>query len=86
MVYDLSKYTFGWFSNASLEELESEREYVRSEIYCNPEAEYDTRCKAEKLLDLFDKHIHRLKYGNNKNWEPPKSTRHGWYLPDDDDD
>lgn len=41
MKCDLSKYNYSWFENASLEELEEEREYVRSEIYCNPKAGYD---------------------------------------------
>lgn len=84
MKCDLSKYNYSWFENASLEELEEEREYVRSEIYCNPKAGYDAQCKAETLLRLFDKYIRLVKYGDNKDWDPPKSTKHGWYLPDDD--
>ena len=85
MEYDLSKYTYDWFENASIDELEEEREYVRSQIYCNSAAGYDLQCKAQKLLDIFDNYLRRKK-DDGTEWAPPKSTRHGWYLPDDDDD
>lgn len=84
MEYDLSKYTYAWFDDASLYELEEEREYVRSEVYCNPDAGYIIRCQTEKLLDLFDNYIRKKKYGDSNKWYPPKSTIHGWYLPNDD--
>ena len=84
MEYDLSKYTYSWFENASIKELEEEREFVRSQIFCNPDAGYDIQCKARKILDTFDDFL-RKKKDDGTEWTSPKSTRHGWYLPDDDD-
>lgn len=81
---DLSKYTDYWFENASLDELEEEREYVRSEIYCGSDSDYDTQCEAQELLWKFDDYIREKRYGKDFEWEAPKSTKHGWYLPDDD--
>lgn len=43
MPIDISKYTDYWFENASLDELESEREYVRVEGFLKSDFDtYDT--------------------------------------------
>ena len=81
---DISKYSISWFESATLDELEEEREYVRSEIYCNGEVDLDIREKCYDLLYTFDDYIRDKKYGKDDEWSPPKSTKHGWYLPDDD--
>ena len=86
MRVDLSKYNSSYFENASLEELESEREHVRADIYCNDDVDEDIRIECYDLLNTFDNYIRDKKYGKDREWTPPKSTRHGWYLEDDDDD
>ena len=83
MKYDLSKYTYDWFESASVEELKEEREFVRSQIFCNPDAGYDNQCKAQKILYTFDEFLRR-KEDDETEWEPPKHSEHGWHLPSDD--
>lgn len=83
MPIDISKYTDYWFENASLDELESEREYVRVEGFLK--SDFDTYDTFYDLLHKFDDYIRVKKYGDNDDWTGPVHTKHGWYLPDDDD-
>lgn len=85
MPIDISKYTDFWFENASLDELETEREIVRSEGFCNPSLDDDFREECHELLYKFDDYIRLKRYGDNDDWSGPVHTKHGWYLSDDDD-
>ena len=82
MPIDISKYTDFWFENASLDELESEREYVRVEGFLK--SDFDTHDTFYDLLHKFDDYIRVKRYGDNDDWTGPVHTKHGWYLPDDD--
>lgn len=81
---NISKYTDYWFEQASLDELESEREIVRSEGFCNPALNDCFREECHELLYKFDDCIRIKRYGDNDDWKGPAHTKHGWYLSDDD--
>lgn len=79
------KYSSAWLNNASLEELNAERNKIQWEGFNNPALSDDIREKCHNLLYIFDEAIRKNQYWDNDNWKAPMYHReHGWYLPNDD--
>lgn len=83
---DISKYTDYWFENASLDELNAERDVVQWQGLNNPALDDDFREECRELLYKFDDAIRKKQYGDNDTWTSPAKSEHGWYLPSDNED
>lgn len=82
---DISKYTSSWFKQASLDELEEERELVRRDGFCNPSLPIEFRERCQNLLYKFDEYIRIARYGNKSDGDSPRVLHSGgWYIDDDD--
>lgn len=80
--YQPKKYSTIWIMSLSDKEWEKEREIVRKQTD-NLNGDWSLADKLEKTLYKFDRIMSARKWDN----EPegfPNSTRHGWYLSDDD--
>ena len=76
------KYSPNWFSKASDDELDAEREPIRIKARYNG-GDPD----AERLLERFDREMVRRmneKYEREHPNAQPVHREHGWYLPSDD--
>lgn len=72
-----------WFSSASDDQLETEREKVR-QAYCSSGDDFDKACKLQETLDQFDQEMSKRAWGGQKPSGPKVRREHGWYLPNDD--
>ena len=72
-----------WFSSASDEELETEREKVRQE-YCASGDDFDKACELQETLYEFDDEMSKRAWGDEEPHAPSYHREHGWYLPNDD--
>ena len=76
-----NKYSYKWISNLTDAEWKAEREYIRKEIFCNPDLSTAIRENAHKLLDLFDKVWRDKHYTGEIGF--PVHREHGWYINND---
>ena len=76
------KYSSKWFTNASDELLDTEREVVRKQ-FCSAGEDLPLAVRSENLLHTFDKVMSERAWDGK---EPgfPVHREHGWYLPNDD--
>ena len=76
-------YSSSWFTKASLDELNIEREKVRL-AYCSSGSDEQAATHFESLLRQFDKELSKRAWGNETPRPPSIHREHGWYLPNDD--
>ncbi len=80
------KFSSKWFSNATDDELESEREKVR-ERYVDGTIDIDEADKLYDTLHRFDSEMidrANSKYEKEHPDAKPRHREHGWYLSNDD--
>ena len=77
------KYTRRWFRNATDEELEIEREKVRTapEPDCISNEKYNLLLAFDNVMTERANKKYREEHPNAK---PRPPREHGWYLPNDD--
>ena len=72
-----------WFSSASDEELETEREKVRQE-YCSSGDDFDRACELQETSYKFDEEMSKRAWDDEEPHAPSIHREHGWYLSNDD--
>lgn len=77
-----SLYSEKWYKNASLAELEKQRELVLLDSL-NPDLDMDYRVWCIKIRDNLDNAIRKAK-GISKDVGFPVHSSNGWHLPSDD--
>ena len=77
------KYTSFWFKNASLNELNIEREKVWKD-FVNPNLDLEYRSWLWRMLQIFDQEINNKQNVLNTINSPAFHREHGWYLPNND--
>lgn len=76
-------YSVKWFSTATDEELDLERERVRV-AYCSSHADGQTASFLQNLLWQFEDEISKRAWGDETPHAPTLHREHGWYLSNDD--
>ena len=76
-------YSSNWLSNATDDELKTERERVRRE-YCSSGNNFEKASELQNTLYRFDAEMSKRAWGDEEPKPPSYHREHGWYLPNDD--
>lgn len=80
------KYSNKWLASLPRDELEAEREKIRS-MWCSVDGDFSLAVKLENLLRVFDNELRRRDWGDlsQEIYKYPPHREHGWNLYKDDD-